>query len=302
MAGPPVSISPAPDEDPGRGLAPAPITPSGMMSVEQQRAIAETQAAMFVAKQYPRNFEEVLRRLNITCSRKSVAENASYSFKRGSDEIVGPSVYLLKTIAQEWGNLTFGVRELSRVPGTPGVPGRSQVEAFAWDMERNVREIRNFEVKHWRDTSGGGYPLRDERDIYEVIANMGSRRLRACLEGVIPEDVKAFAVHVCDQKMLNAGIDTPEYRAQLLEGFGEHGVTRERIEKRLGKNLDAATSNQLLKLTRGLTAIRDGVTTPDEAFPPLTAATTEAAPAPGVAGLKDALGKKPAREREPGED
>lgn len=287
-------------EETGSNL-PAPLVPSNMMGVEQQRAIAETQAAMFVAKQFPRDFSTVLTRLKQTCSRKSVAENAAFSFPRGGEEVTGPSVYLLKTIAQEWGNLTYGVRELSRTPTVGTTAGRSQVEAFAWDMERNVREVRNFEVKHWRDTRSGGYALKDERDIYELIANMGSRRLRACLEGVIPEDVKAFAIHVCEQAMLSANIDTPEYRAELLAGYLEHGITRERIEARLGKNLDAATPNQLVKLTRGLTAIRDGVTTPDEAFPPVQAPVSEAA-AKGTAGLKQRLGADAPRTREPGEE
>ena len=146
---------------------------------------AETQAAMFVAKQFPRDLGSVLRNLQRTCSRQTIAEIASYSYKRGDEEIVGPSVYLLKAIAQEWGNLSFGVRELSRVPGSPGVPGFSTIEAFAWDMERNVREVRNFEVKHWRDTRSGGYQMRDERDIYEIGANMGARRLRARLLAIM---------------------------------------------------------------------------------------------------------------------
>ncbi len=275
-------------EENGTGIVQAakPMVPSGMMSIEQQRAIAETQAAMFVAKQFPRDINDVLRRLAITCSRKSVAQVASFSFPRGGEEITGPSVYLLKTIAQEWGNLTYGVKELSRANGV------SQMESFAWDMERNVREVRNFEVKHWRDTRQGGYQLKDERDIYELLANMGSRRLRACLEGVIPEDVKAYAVALCDKTLIDGKIDTPEYRAELLEGFNSVGVSKERIEARLGKLFTAATANQLLKLTRGLTAIRDGVTTADEAFPPIVAAEgTASAPATakGTAGLKDRL-------------
>jgi hypothetical protein len=287
------------DEEPRGSSMPAPLVPSNMMGVEQQRAIAETQAAMFVAKQFPRDFDHVLRRLKQTCSRKAVAENAAFSFPRGGEEVTGPSVYLLKTIAQEWGNLTYGVRELSRTATVGTAPGRSQVEAFAWDMERNVREIRNFDVKHWRDTRSGGYALKDERDIYELIANMGSRRLRACLEGVIPEDVKAFAVHVCEQTMLSAGIDTPEYRQELLAAYAQYGITRERIEARLGKNLDAATANQLVKLTRGVTAIKDGVTTADEAFPPLEAPAAKPE-AKGAAGLRNRLGTEPTRE--PGEE
>lgn len=282
------TIAGAPDEEPARQ-----VTGMGAMSVEQQRAIAETQAAMFVAKQFPRDLKSVLLAIGRTCSRKSVAEIAAYSYKRGTEEITGPSVYLLKAIAQEWGNLTFGVRVLSTTNGTPGVPGASTVEAFAWDMERNVRETRVFDVKHWRDTGGGGYALKTERDVYELIANMGSRRLRACLEGIIPEDVKNYAVAACDNALLDAKIDTPEQRAELLQGFLDVGVTKEMIEARLNKKFESATPNQLLKLLRGLTAIRDGVTTAAEAFPPPPAEKSETK---GVEGLKARI------QREPGED
>lgn len=38
---------------------------------------------------------------------------------------------------------------------------------------------RQFELKHWRTTKNGGYKLTDDRDIYELEANMASRRIRA---------------------------------------------------------------------------------------------------------------------------
>jgi hypothetical protein len=286
----------------------APTAPAvGTMAVEQQRAIAETQAAMVVAKQFPRDIGDVVRRIKLTCSRKSVAEVAAYSFPRGGEEITGPTVYLLKAIAQEWGNISYGVRVLSTTPAFMGRAGESTVEAFAWDMERNVRETRNFTVKHWRDTKRGGYALTEERDIYELIANMGSRRVRACLEGVIPADVQEFAIHVCSRALLDANVDTPEFRTELLDGFAAFGITKERIETRLKKKFEAATANQLLKLQRGLVALRDGVTTPDEAFPIEPASEDAAAKAPtnGTAGLKERLRKpapEPTRDREPGED
>lgn len=283
----------------------APTTPTiGTMAVEQQRAIAEVQAAMVVAKQFPRDIAEVVRKIKQTCSRKSIAEVAQYSYKRGSEEITGPTVYLLKAIAQEFGNLSYGVRVLSSTPAFMGKPGESTVEAFAWDMERNVRETRTFTVKHWRDTKSGGYAIKEERDIYELIANMGSRRVRACLEGVIPADIQEFAVHVCNKSLLEGNVDTPEFRQEMLDGFAEYGVTRQIIETRLNKKFEAATPSQLLKLQRGLVAIRDGVTTAEEAFPEIAAKKAETtAASTGTSALKERLaGKKAVTPEEPPAD
>ena len=279
-------------------LTPAQTPATNALSVESQRAIAETQAAMFVAKQFPRSFDDVMRRLEVTCSRKSVAEIASYSYPRGNEEITGPSIYLLKTIAQEWGNLTFGVRELSRHFQS------STVEAFAWDMERNVRETRIFEVKHWRDTRAGGYALKDERDIYELIANNGARRLRGCLEGVIPEDVKAFAIALTDRALISAKVDTPENRDKILADYATLGVSRARIEARMGKSFDALSAQQLLKLVRGVTAIMEGVTTANDAFPPIRGQdeASSTTPSAGVAGLRKRMSEAVEPTREPGEE
>lgn len=287
----------------------APTAPTvGTMAVEQQRAIAEVQAAMVVAKQFPRDIAEVVRRIKITCSRKSIAEVAAYSFPRGGEEITGPTVYLLKAIAQEFTNIQYGVRVLSTTAAFMGKPGESTVEAFAWDMERNVRETRHFTVRHWRDTKSGGYALKDERDIYELIANMGSRRVRACLEGVIPADIQEFAIHVCNKALLEGNVDTPEFRAELLNGFEQFGVTKAMIEARLNKKFDAASANQLLKLQRGLTALRDGVTTAAEAFPETVKATDDKTANTGASALKERIAAKKAEApkgeatREPGED
>ena len=48
----------------------------------------------------------------------------------------------------------------------------------------------------------------DPRDIYEMVANQGARRLRACILGIIPGDVVGASVEEC-QKTLTTGNDEP---------------------------------------------------------------------------------------------
>ena len=59
----------------------------------------------------------------------------------------------------------------------------SERVAYAWDLDSRYYDERQFQVRHWRDTQKGGYPLTDERDLYELIANFGQRRKRAVLYG-----------------------------------------------------------------------------------------------------------------------
>ncbi|MDT1904179.1 hypothetical protein FPK34_26285, partial [Acinetobacter baumannii] len=73
--------------------------------------------------------------------------------------------------------------------------GESTVEAFAWDVETNTRQTKVFQVPHIRYTRNGSKKLTDPRDIYELVANNGARRLRACILGVIPGDVIDDAVN-----------------------------------------------------------------------------------------------------------
>lgn len=283
---------------------------SSAMSIEQQRAIAEIQTAMFVAKQFPRNVDDVIRRVRVACQRPSLASIAEFSYPRGGEEVSGPSVYLLKAIAQEWGNIEYGIRELSRTGGV------STVQAYAWDMERGAKQTLVFEVKHWRDTKKGGYAVKEERDVYELVANMGSRRLRACLEGVIPEDIKQIAIDECNATMGAMKLVTPERIAKLLEAFKEIGVTRERLEAKLARKVESIAPSVMVRLGKTYNAIKDGLVTADEAFPPLEGDPIAAPTAKGTEGVKDRLRQRtatppaptaepapePAPEREPGED
>lgn len=283
------AVAPRPPAAP----APTPVlSPQLTLSVEQQRAIAETQAAVFLAKSFPRQIDQVKAQLAITCAQPVVYRNSSYSYKRGAEEITGPNVNLLRTIVQAYGNMHFGLRELSRQPGV------STMQAYAWDLETNAREDRVFDVPHWRESNGSRRPLTSDRDIYENNANMGARRLRACLETVIRDDVIEHAVKLCDKALVGSNVAGEEQRAQLLAEYEALGVTKERIEARLNKKWEAATPGQLVKLMRGLTAIKDGVTTADEAFPPPApaAGAPEPTPTKGAAGLAARL------TREPGED
>lgn len=264
-----------------------------VLSVEAQRAIAETQAAMIVAQQFPRDEERAVRRIQTACSRLSLAGISSYSYSRGGTAITGPTVHLLKAIAQQWGNIQYATVELARKPGMLGQAGSSTMQTIAWDMETNARETRIFEVPHIRDKKGGGVPLTDERDIYELTANMASRRLRACLEGVIPEDVQQLAIEACDRTLMQQNLLEPEQIKKALAGMLSFGITRERIEAKWGRSVESAAPTQMLSLKRIAQAIADKVTTADEAFPPVDAITgTAASTKSGTQGLRDRMAKK----------
>ena len=193
---------------------------SAVAQTDQQRAVAEVQAAMMIARANPRDPLVAMDRILNACTRPTLADVALYDYAKGGSPVTGPSIRLAEAMAQAWGNLQFGVRELDQSNG------ESTVQAYAWDVETNTRREITFQVPHKRHTKKGSYPLTDPREIYELIANQGARRQRACILAIIPGDVTEAAVNQCHATMKAKADTTPEGIQKLaaaFEPFGENG-------------------------------------------------------------------------------
>lgn len=227
------------------------------------RAVQEIQAALVIGQRNPRNEIAVETRILQACQRKSLAELAEYEYSRGGTRITGPTIDLLRAIANRWGNLLYGWDEVSRENGY------SRVRCWAWDTQSNARAERTFMIRHWRDTSQGGYALEDERDIYENNANQAARRVRACLEEVIDGDIIEKAIDTCRQTMRKGEkIPLKERAVQMVMAYAEFGVTQAMIEARLGNKLEAISENQLASLRRVYRSLKDGVGKREDYFKP----------------------------------
>lgn len=264
-------------------------------AASSHREIAEVQAAMTIARRFPRDQVAAMDRILNACTRPTLAAGALYTYARGGQDISGPSIRLAEAIAQEWGNMQVGIRELEQRNG------ESTVEAYAHDLERNVRQSKVFQVKHERHTRQSVKRLEDPRDIYELVANQGARRLRACILGVIPGDVVESAVQACEAT-LHANADTgPDTQRKLVEAFSGYGVTKEQIEKRIQRRLDAIQPAQVVSLKKVYASLRDGMSAPGDWFEPVAQADGEAKPAT-LAEKVRASTKKPAATPSPEPD
>ena len=238
------------------GEKPAEITAASVTSaMATTRQAQEVQAAMIVAKRFPRDERESCNRILNACNRRSLAESAIYSFSRGGSEVTGPSIRLAECMAQNWGNIDFGYIELEQKNG------ESQVMAYAWDLETNTRQSKVFSVPHIRKTKNGAYPLTDPRDIYEMVANQASRRVRSCILAIIPGDVIDMAINQCDLTLKSAasGMALEDRIAEMVQRFAEYEVTPEQLRAYVGKNVDAFTENDVIRLGKVYRSIKDGV-------------------------------------------
>lgn len=233
---------------------------SATAQTDQQRAIAEVQAAMVVARANPRNQIQAMDRILNACTRPTLANAAVYTYAKGGSDVSGPSIRLAEAMAQAWGNMQFGIRELDQANG------ESTVQAYAWDVETNTRREITFQVPHIRHTRKGTYKLDDPREIYELVANQGSRRLRACILAVIPGDVTETAVQQCEATM-NASADTSQDAMQkMVTAFSAFGVDKEQVEKRIQRRIDAIQPAQVVALKKIYASLRDGMSSPSDWF------------------------------------
>ena len=219
------------------------------------RQAQEVQAAMVVAKRFPRDEQMSMERILRACQRKSLAESAVYEYTRGGTTVTGPSIRLAECMAQNWGNIDFGFIELEQRNG------ESQVMAYAWDLETNTRQSKIFSVPHMRHTKNGSYPLTDPRDIYEMVANQAARRVRSCVLAVIPGDVIESAVRQCDLTLRSGNEkELPDLIEDMARTFeSEFGVTREQLRAYVGKNVEAFSMADVVRLKKVYRSLKDGV-------------------------------------------
>lgn len=245
----------------GQELAERTKTPTSAVAVEQSRAVAEAQAAMLVARMNPRDEITAYERIMTACKRPSLAEAAEYAYKRGGSLVTGPTIRLAEVMARAWGNMAYGLRELGRASGA------SEMEAFAWDLETNTRVVRTFQVRHVREKRAGNETLTGERDIYELTANMGQRRVRACILEVIPGDIVEAAREQC-KKTLSSGAGGPlEDRVRtMVVAFKEFGVSQEMIERLLAHPVKAMVEAEFVRLKQIFRSLKDGMAKREEFF------------------------------------
>jgi hypothetical protein len=237
------------------------------VDIEQSRAIAEAQGKLVIAKKSPRDAARAYAQVMETCSRLAFAEEATYSLPRGQESIDGPSIRLAEAIARAWGNVDFGVRELSRKSADKNGDGYSEMQVYCWDLETNVQSSQTFTVRHWRDTRQGGRPLRDETEIYEVTASQAGRRLRSRILAIVPNDLVDAALAACRETLKKGGGESLTERVQkMIRAFSKLSITVSMLEGRLGHKLDAILPDEFVELQKIHASIKDGMSKASDWF------------------------------------
>lgn len=248
-----------------RDFTPHPVASGGVTqttAVEQSRAIAEVQAAVVVAQQCPRDLGRAEAEMLAACSRLALAERAIY---RVTNRGEGPSVHLARELARVYGNVQFGVHELRR----DDEAGVSEIQAFAWDVQANVRSTRTFQVPHQRMKGGKRQALVDLTDVYLNNQNVGSRAVRECIFTVLPTWFVEAAEARCRQTLRDGdGKPLAERIADAVAAFeNTHGIRLAQLEDKLGRKRGQWDAGNVASLGVLFQSLQRGDVTIEEEFP-----------------------------------
>ena len=225
----------------------------GTIAIEASRAIAEAQGKLVIAKRFPRDEVQSYAKAMEACQRPTMAAKAFYSFPRGGQTVEGPTIRFAEELARCWGNIDYGIKELSQDDG------KSEMQAYAWDLETNAQSVQNFTNPHQREQGKKMVTLTIQRDIYENNANMATRRLRSRILAILPAWFVEDAIAEC-KKTLAGQNDTPliDRVKKMVVQFAKLGVTQEMIEKRLKRKIDTMTSDDFVEYVGIYNAVKGG--------------------------------------------
>lgn len=212
----------------------------GTVAVEASRAITEAQGKLLLAKQFPRNYTSCYAKAIEACQRKSFAEKAFFAYPRGGQTVTGVTIRFAEELARCYGNIDYGIKELSHEEG------KSEMQAYCWDLETNANSSQNFTVEHVMETKQGNRKLTSQRDIYERTANDGARRLRSRILAILPPDLVEDCIREC-QKTLAGQNDIPliDKVKNMVTGFAKLGITKEMLETRLKHTIETVNADEL---------------------------------------------------------
>lgn len=223
----------------------------GAIAIEQERAVAEAQGQLILAKKFPRSMSQATAELMDACKSPDLAATAFYSVpNRGS----GPSIRFAEEVARVYGNFQYGHRELSRTEG------KSEIEVFAWDMEKNNHSRRQITVLHVVDTKQGPKKLIDQADIDNRIANVASKQMRGRIMALVPKHLVALGIAEC-KKTLAGNNDEPISArvTRMTAAFAtKYGVNATQLAAYLGHSLDDVTIDELADLMGVFNALKEG--------------------------------------------
>jgi hypothetical protein len=224
---------------------------------------AEVDMQVTTARRFPRSVTSFMRRAQeMATLTPEIAASCIYALPRKENgrqkNIEGPSARLAEICASAWGNLRAEGKVLGHDDQFVTARGT------AWDVENNV--VIAYEVKR-RITGSNGQMF--SADMIGVTGNAGaSIALRNAILKAIPTPFWKPIYNECRKVIAGDAKTFNVRRDEKLHELAVMGVTEERVLVALGvRGKMDITFDQMATLVGFITALKDGDTTIEEAFP-----------------------------------
>jgi hypothetical protein len=232
------------------------------MSVESSTVAllnkSEIDQQIATAHKYPRSIKKFLdEALAMVTLTQTVAEECIYALPRDGKTIEGPSARFAEVVASAWGNSRAGARVVAENGEFVTAQG------VFHDLERNV--AITYEVQR-RITNKRGQKF--SADMVGVTANAAcSIALRNAILKGVPKAFWSDLYESARQAAIGNVQTLANRRARAISRMQSYGITPDQIFATLGVAGEADVTPEHLLVLHGLfTAIKEGDTTPEEAF------------------------------------
>jgi hypothetical protein len=229
----------------------------------EQLARGEIDIQIATARRFPRSIEGFQKKaLSMATLDEETAASCFYVLpkRKGSEKAIeGPSARLAEIVASAWGHMAIAGRIIEE--GDRFVTA----QGAAWDLENNVR--RAVEVRRRITTRDGG---RFSDDMIAVTCNAAiAIATRNAVFQIVPQAYTRQIFHECKAVAVGTAMTLGVRRVQMLEYFQKLGVDAGRVFTLLEvRGVDDITLEHVAVLRGLATAIKEGDTSIDEAFPP----------------------------------
>lgn len=225
----------------------------------EQLVRGEVDVQIATARRYPRSVKQFIdQAMTLATLDEDTAASCLYALPRDGKTIEGPSARLAEICASTWGHMRAGARIVHEDERFVTALGQ------AWDIQNNVAV--GFEVRRRITTSKG---KRYSDDMVGVTGNAAcSIALRNAVFKVVPS---AFwrPIYLAARKVAVGTAQTlVKRREEMLAYFLKMGVVNQRVFDLIEvKGVEDITLEHMATLRGLATAIKDGETTVDQAFP-----------------------------------
>lgn len=227
---------------------------------------AEIDQQISTAKRYPRSLTKVRQEMvEMATLDEETAAACFYSLPRGGKNIQGPSIRLAEIALSCYGNIRAGTRIIETV--VDGSSPYVAIQAICHDLEKNIAVMMEKRRRITGKKSKGG--IIDEDDI-NLAANAGSAiAFRDAMFKVIPGILLRPVYEAAKKVAIGDAKTLSDRRVRAIEAFQKMGVAADRVLGSIGKTkVDEVTLEDLENLIGTFTAIKEGSTTIENAFPP----------------------------------